>query len=80
MTTEQRSGVQEFIPELGRHRVPTGPFAVLSGSAVVEFDDDGSLLFVRAGREYDFSGGACWTITGPMLVRVGTEKTSDHQP
>lgn len=58
----------------GRQVVPTGPFAVLSGSAVVEFDASDSLLYLRSGMVCDFApqAGATWVVASPLTIqRVG---------
>ena len=54
------------------HRpVPAGPFAVLDGSAVVEFDGDDSLVYLRPGMVCDFApqAGASWVLAKPLTVQ-----------
>lgn len=58
----------------GRQAVPAGPFAVLRGSAVVEFDGDDSLVYLRSGMVCDFApqAGASWVVAEPLTVQEVT--------
>lgn len=58
----------------GRQPVPAGPFAVLRGSAVVEFDGDDSLVYLRSGMVCDFApgSGASWVVAERLTVQEVT--------
>lgn len=64
-------GGRTLTAPTGRQAVPAGPFIVLGGSAVVEFDGSDSLVFLRSGMVCDFGpqAGASWVVAEPLTVQ-----------
>jgi hypothetical protein len=71
-----------------RHRFEDGAtFVVLAGRAMIEFDDDDSLVFVRRGSLCRLQSNAAtrWTISEPIEYLLVTEasvvfKEHDDEP
>jgi hypothetical protein len=59
-----------------RHRTENGaPFVILTGRAMIEFDDEDSLVFVRRGSMCRLPTGAAtrWTVSEPIEYLPVTE-------